>query len=301
MKAIQITQADKDNNSTYLNNSNVGDIVTFQEGGFPKVWNNTTVNYNSDLEYMRFYIVNQPTLEQYQSYIPLISDDLINDVWEQRIYTMTQEEIDTQIIQQKIDKNEEDKLSLIQSQSGQELEISAQEITDTQDALNNQPLYPMWNDLGIPYVIDNKVQAFDSTDLFLYKCVQAHTSQLDWSPSLTPALWTKIALDGEIPIWVQPTGAQDAYQTGDKVYYPTENDTIYTSLIDANVWNPDSYPAGWEMEVVVDPVSSISEWVQPQSTNPYMKGDKVTYNETTYESTIDNNVWAPNVYGWIAI
>ena len=47
----------------------------------------------------------------------------------------------------------------------------------------------------------------------------------------------------DIPDWVQPTGASDAYMTGDKVRY---KDKVYESLIDGNVWAPDVYPAGWK-------------------------------------------------------
>lgn len=53
----------------------------------------------------------------------------------------------------------------------------------------------------------------------------------------TPALWTEVAKPGEIPVWRQPTGAQDAYNTGDKVRHDG------TSDIDANVWEPGVY--GW--------------------------------------------------------
>lgn len=49
-----------------------------------------------------------------------------------------------------------------------------------------------------------------------------------------------------IPVWVQPTGAHDAYQIGDRVHYPGENDPVYESLINGNVWSPDAYPAGWK-------------------------------------------------------
>lgn len=49
-----------------------------------------------------------------------------------------------------------------------------------------------------------------------------------------------------IPVWVQPTGAHDAYQIGDKVHYPGESDPVYESLINGNVWSPDAYPAGWK-------------------------------------------------------
>lgn len=47
----------------------------------------------------------------------------------------------------------------------------------------------------------------------------------------------------DVPDWVQPTGAHDAYQRGDKVRY---NGNVYESLIDGNVWSPDAYPAGWQ-------------------------------------------------------
>ncbi|WP_417051028.1 carbohydrate-binding protein [Dysosmobacter welbionis] len=77
----------------------------------------------------------------------------------------------------------------------------------------------------------------------LYRVVQAHTSQADWKPDATPALYTPIGLnDKGYPVWSQPTGAHDAYNTGDIVDY---NGTLYQSTIDGNVWSPDAYPAGW--------------------------------------------------------
>ena len=78
----------------------------------------------------------------------------------------------------------------------------------------------------------------------LYKVVQAHTSQADWKPDTTPALYVAIGLDEQgYPVWSQPTGAHDAYDKGDIVDY---NGTLYKSLIDGNVYSPDAYPAGWE-------------------------------------------------------
>lgn len=79
----------------------------------------------------------------------------------------------------------------------------------------------------------------------LYKCVQAHTTAAEWPPDSTPALWTEVAKPGEIPVWRQPTGAQDAYMTGDKVHYPGENDPVWVSTVDNNVWEPGVY--GWEV------------------------------------------------------
>ena len=84
----------------------------------------------------------------------------------------------------------------------------------------------------------------DVGDPQLYRVVQAHTSQADWVPSKTPALYTPIGLtDDGYPVWSQPTGAHDAYNKGDVVDY---NGTLYESLIDGNVWSPDAYPAGWD-------------------------------------------------------
>jgi len=76
----------------------------------------------------------------------------------------------------------------------------------------------------------------------LYKCVQAHTAQDNWTPDATPALWTPISVE-EYPLWVQPTGVQDAYMTGDKVTFEGKR---YTSVIDNNTWSPTDYPQGWE-------------------------------------------------------
>jgi hypothetical protein len=78
----------------------------------------------------------------------------------------------------------------------------------------------------------------------LYKVVQSHTSQLDWLPDLTSSLYSPIGLDDSgYPVWSQPTGAHDAYNTGDIVDY---NGKLYESTIDGNVYAPDAYPAGWK-------------------------------------------------------
>ena len=75
----------------------------------------------------------------------------------------------------------------------------------------------------------------------LYRVVQSHTSQEGWEPDKTPALFTEVAKPGEIPVWKQPTGVQDAYMTGDKVHYPTADDPVYVSTVDNNVWEPGVY------------------------------------------------------------
>ena len=107
---------------------------------------------------------------------------------------------------------------------------------DDETALTGVELFPMWA-IGRAYAAGDRVQ-HDGT---LYKCVQAHTSQADWTPDATPALWVVVSID-EYPEWVQPTGAHDAYNTGDKVSY---NGKHYISTIDANTYAPDVY--GWEI------------------------------------------------------
>lgn len=106
-------------------------------------------------------------------------------------------------------------------------------------ALQVQELYPIWKP-GVEYAASVRVR-YDSK---LYKVVQAHTSQEGWEPANLPALFTEVAPPGEIPVWRQPTGAQDAYMKDDKVYYPDKDGSVYISLIDYNTWQPGVY--GWE-------------------------------------------------------
>ena len=110
------------------------------------------------------------------------------------------------------------------------------------DAIEAAELFPAWA-VGVAYSVGERVQ-YDGK---LYKVVQAHTSQTDWTPPTVPALFTEVAKPGEIPVWKQPTGAQDAYNKGDKVWYPDVNTTVYESVIDSNVWSPNDYPQGWKV------------------------------------------------------
>lgn len=109
---------------------------------------------------------------------------------------------------------------------------------DDSDALDAVELFPVWQ-TDTAYTVGIRVRYGDK----LYKCVQAHTSQADWTPDNTPALWTEVAKPGEIPVWKQPTGAHDAYMTGDKVWFPDRGDSIWESEIDFNAYQPGVY--GW--------------------------------------------------------
>ena len=107
---------------------------------------------------------------------------------------------------------------------------------DDETALTGVELFPAWV-VGKAYAVNDRAQ-YNGT---LYKCIQAHTSQSDWMPSATPALWKTVSVD-EYPEWAQPTGAHDAYNIGDKVTY---NGQHYVCTSNANVYAPDVY--GWDL------------------------------------------------------
>ena len=98
-------------------------------------------------------------------------------------------------------------------------------------------------ELIAPWRIKEYVNAGDRRrfDGVLYRCVQAHTTQADWTPDITPALWVVVSIE-EYPEWVQPTGAHDAYNIGNKVTYKGNH---YVCDIDGNVHAPDVY--GWTL------------------------------------------------------
>ena len=111
---------------------------------------------------------------------------------------------------------------------------NAAALQSDEQALENIYLYPSWKeDLSVK--VDERYRYGET----LYKCVQAHTTQAEWTPDVTPALWAVVSLE-EWPEWVQPTGAQDAYNTGDKVFHNGEH---WISDVDANTWEPGIY--GW--------------------------------------------------------
>ena len=87
-------------------------------------------------------------------------------------------------------------------------------------------------------------------------------------------------------------------EVGEYIQY---QDVLYKVLQAHTVqeaWTPTDAPSLFA-KVLVDPTGeTILDWEQPDSTNPYMKGDKVFHNGKTYVCTIDNNVWEPGVYGW---
>lgn len=106
---------------------------------------------------------------------------------------------------------------------------------DDEQAESVTVLFPTW-ETNTAYAVGDRRQY----DGLLYRCVQAHTSQEDWTPDITPALWVRTWTD-PYPEWIQPTGAHDAYNKGDKCSYKGKH---WICTIDGNVYAPDVY--GWE-------------------------------------------------------
>lgn len=115
------------------------------------------------------------------------------------------------------------------------MDAAAIVLTDEQ-AAKAPRLYPAWKE-SKSYTVGERIRY----NGILYKVLQAHTSQEDWTPDVAVSLFAKV--------------------------------------------------------LISDP-TTIPAWEQPESTNPYKKGDKVTHNGSTWISTVDNNVWEPGVYGW---
>ena len=106
---------------------------------------------------------------------------------------------------------------------------------DDEQAESVTILFPIW-ETNTAYEVGDRRQY----DELLYRRVQAHTSQADWTPPQVPALWVRTSTE-EWPEWIQPTGAHDAYNIGDKV---SHNSKHWINTINANVYEPGVY--GWD-------------------------------------------------------
>lgn len=131
---------------------------------------------------------------------------------------------------EEIDKNKltSDIVFVLLSENGTIDEVTATEHLD---------IFAQWEP-SVSYTVGS-LRAYQDK---LYKCLQAHTSQEDWTPDTTPALWKEAGNPAdEWPEWSQPIGAVDAYMKGDKVSY---NDKHWISNTDSNVWAPGTW--GWD-------------------------------------------------------
>lgn len=101
----------------------------------------------------------------------------------------------------------------------------------------------------------------------------------------------------EVPMLYPEWKEDHTYSVGARVLY---NEVLYKTLTAHTSqadWAPDVAPSLFA-KVLIPNENVIPEWEQPDSTNPYMTGDKVSHNGSTWVSTVDNNVWEPGVYGW---
>ena len=114
------------------------------------------------------------------------------------------------------------------------IELMSENATDEQ-ALDNIIAYPKW-EVGKAYEKDFRLRYNE----VLYKVLQNHTSQAEWTPDIAVSLYVQVA-EGEFPAWKQPQGSHDAYMKGDKV---SHNEKHWESNIDANVYEPGVY--GWD-------------------------------------------------------
>ena len=153
----------------------------------------------------------------------------------------------------------------------------------------------------------------------LYKVVQAHTTQADWTPDVTPALWAVLGDPGEAGTIDDPITAARGMEYEYGLYYfdPEDGKTylcerigeaeggkiILQYLPHELIGQYFSAAESGETEEPAEPDTgdTYPEWVQPTGAHDaYNTGDRVTYNGRVYESTINGNVWPPDAYpqGW---
>lgn len=113
---------------------------------------------------------------------------------------------------------------------------------------------------------------------------------------LSALLDDETALDGVelFPMW----NAEKQYSVGDRAQHNGKLYKCLTAHTAQETWTPVDAPSLWAEVLAGQGGTEIGEWVQPDSTNPYMTGDKVLFNGEEWISTVDGNVWKPGVYGW---
>ena len=100
-----------------------------------------------------------------------------------------------------------------------------------------------------------------------------------------------------VPMMFERWQTDMAYEVGKRVCYANKLYKILIAHTSQNDWTPDAAPSLFAEVLIPDP-TVIPDWVQPDSTNPYMIGDKVKHNNKNWISTHDYNVWEPGVFGW---
>ena len=128
----------------------------------------------------------------------------------------------------------------LENQRNLALTFFAETLSDAQ-ALQVPMLFDEFDGNGVAYEVGKRIM-FEGV---LYKVIQAHTSQAEWTPIAAPSLFAKVineTVDGSIPEFEQPDST-NPYMKGNRVIF---NGKVYESLIDNNVYSPEAYPAGWK-------------------------------------------------------
>lgn len=115
------------------------------------------------------------------------------------------------------------------------LSSSVENLSD-EEALGVAALYPTWSSKIGEQVNTGERYWYDGK---LYKVIQQHTVQDNWTPDITASLYTEVSIEEWVE-WKQPLGSEDSYMTGDKV---SHNGKHWVSDVDNNVWEPSIY--GW--------------------------------------------------------
>ena len=126
------------------------------------------------------------------------------------------------------------------------IERLAQENLSDEDALENVELFPTWDGYGHPYAVGDRIRY----DGVLYSVLQAHNSQIDWTPNVTPSLYARVLIPDPdvVPEWEQPDSTNDD-MTGDLVMH---NNKKWRSLVDNNVWEPGAVGTSALWEEVIE-------------------------------------------------
>lgn len=191
-------------------NINDNPIVVYND--YPEVFG-TNINFRSTTPQEKydagFRDVIIPTNFNFTTqYLGSIFFDTPNDIFTYPILDRTEEEIQSQLSSQAELQQQE----LINQKLQNQIITEAQTLPDN-EALDNQPLYPLWNSFADEYFFEPpiKVQDFLGTELKLYKCFQANNKRVNTRPNLYPAGWTLIEFSNGIEIWSPPTGGDGKY------------------------------------------------------------------------------------------
>jgi hypothetical protein len=220
-----------------LINKNTGEII--KDAEYPRKDLNPVVGLDANLQWLIKVFNDQPTVTDLQKANYEWVKDLANS---QYVQTWTIEnKTEAELIAEKESQAQMAESELNTEQVKKLLRLTAETLTEEQQ-VEVVSIFPAWKP-NISVLLNEKYQYGG----LLYKVVQSHNTQLDWTPDIVPALFTRVAPPEVIPVFVHPTGAHDVYNTGDKVHFPTITDPVYESLIDNNAYSPEEYPQGWRV------------------------------------------------------